>query len=880
MAEEALPKLPPQNVEAEQSVLGSLLLDKDAIIRIADTLKPEDFYRTDHQQIYLAMLSLFEKRMPIDVVTLSDELEGNGHFESIGGATYLTTLVNSVPTASHVAHYAEIVQQKATLRRLISAAGQISQLGFDEDGDASTLLDRAEQSLFAVSQKYLKQNFVPIKEVLAESFERIDEMHKNKGVLRGVPTGFRDLDNLLSGFQDSDLVIIAARPSMGKTAIVTNIAAHAAIKENRSIAFFALEMSREQLADRLISLESGVDSWKIRTGNLSDEDFPKIGFAMGTLAEAALYIDDSPSLNVMEIRSKCRRLQMEKGLDLVVVDYLQLMEGRNRSSDNNRVQEISEISRSLKTLAREINVPVIALSQLSRAVEARPDKRPMLSDLRESGCLAGDTLIVRADSGALCRIANLVGETNIPVYSLDENNKIVVRRISRVFSSGRKQLYQLKFRSGRSIKATSNHKFRLYNSWLPLGEIKPGMRLAQPRKLAYALAENLDLTDDHLIVFAHMVGDGCYVARQPIHYTSADIENIKVVSSSAKRAFGIDARITMQNNWFHLYLPSPYRLARGRYHPFKQWLTKLGLDFQRSYQKYLPNQLFLCSDRQIKLFLHHLWATDGCISCSDTNVSIYYATTSPILAEQVQHLLLRQGIQSTVREQQQRKGAKIYRPIYHVTLQGKVNQELFLQTIGCFGARGRSVTKSLSLLAKMKSNPNVDSFDSSVWSEMIIPSKKRTDITWREFQQRLGNAYCGSTLYKAGLSRDRLSRVASILADPKLASLAESNLFWDEVIEIEPLGVEEVFDATVPGTHNFVANDIVVHNSIEQDADVVIFIYRDDYYHKDAENKGITELLVRKHRNGPIGDVELLFIPEQTRFRSVDRKRGAPPSHS
>lgn len=394
MAEEALPKLPPQNVEAEQSVLGSLLLDKDAIIRIADTLKPEDFYRTDHQQIYLAMLSLFEKRMPIDVVTLSDELERNGHFESIGGATYLTTLVNSVPTASHVAHYAEIVQQKATLRRLISAAGQISQLGFDEDGDASTLLDRAEQSLFAVSQKYLKQNFVPIKEVLAESFERIDEMHKNKGVLRGVPTGFRDLDNLLSGFQDSDLVIIAARPSMGKTAIVTNIAAHAAIKENRSIAFFALEMSREQLADRLISLESGVDSWKIRTGNLSDEDFPKIGFAMGTLAEAALYIDDSPSLNVMEIRSKCRRLQMEKGLDLVVVDYLQLMEGRNRSSDNNRVQEISEISRSLKTLAREINVPVIALSQLSRAVEARPDKRPMLSDLRESGSIEQDADVV------------------------------------------------------------------------------------------------------------------------------------------------------------------------------------------------------------------------------------------------------------------------------------------------------------------------------------------------------------------------------------------------------------------------------------------------------------------------------------------------------
>lgn len=389
-----LPKLPPQSVEAEQSVLGSLLLDKDAIIKVADLLTPEDFYRDDHKQIYRAMLALFEKRMPLDVITLSDELEKKEQFANVGGATYLTTLVNTVPTASHVVHYAQIVQQKATLRRLIQAAQKITDLGFAEDGDMSTVLDQAEQSLFSVSQKYLKQNFIPIKDVLADTFERIDELHKNKGVLRGVPTGFRDLDGLLSGFQDSDLIIIAARPSMGKTAIVTNIAAHAAIKEKRSIGFFALEMSREQLADRLISLESGVDSWKIRTGNLTDEDFPKIGYAMGTLAEASLYIDDSPSLNIMEIRSKCRRLQMEHGLDLVVVDYLQLMEGRSRGNDSNRVQEISEISRSLKTLARELNVPVVALSQLSRAVEARPDKRPMLSDLRESGSIEQDADVV------------------------------------------------------------------------------------------------------------------------------------------------------------------------------------------------------------------------------------------------------------------------------------------------------------------------------------------------------------------------------------------------------------------------------------------------------------------------------------------------------
>ncbi len=388
------PKIPPQSHEAEQSVLGSILIDQESIARVADIVSPEDYYHEAHRQIYQAMVNLFEHRSPIDLVTVSEELEKTKHFESVGGATYLTNLVNSVPSASNVEHYAAIVGQKATLRRLIQASTKIGELGFDEELDIAKVLDNAEQSLFAVSQRSLKQNFVAIKDILAESFERIDELHKNKGVLRGVPTGFRDLDALLSGLQRSDLVIIAARPSMGKTAIVTNIAAHAAIKEKKSVAFFSLEMGRDQLADRLTSLESGVDSWRIRTGNLTDEDFEKIGYAFGTLAEAPIFIDDSPTLNIMEIRSKCRRLQMDKGLDLVVVDYLQLMEGRSRGNENNRVQEISEISRSLKTLAREINVPVIALSQLSRAVEQRPDKRPMLSDLRESGSIEQDADVV------------------------------------------------------------------------------------------------------------------------------------------------------------------------------------------------------------------------------------------------------------------------------------------------------------------------------------------------------------------------------------------------------------------------------------------------------------------------------------------------------
>jgi len=387
-------KIPPQNIEAEQSVLGSILMDKDAILKVADILVPDDFYHEDHGEIYTCILKLFEKRKPIDLVTLTDELEKDKKLKEVGGATYLTTLVNSVPTAAHVATYANLVHQKATLRRLISAATSIAELGFEEQMDIETVLDKAESSLFAVSQKYIKSYFTPIQEILEESFERIDKLHKEKGTLRGVPTGFRDLDNILAGLQKSDLVILASRPSMGKSSLALNIVDHAACEEKIGVAIFSLEMSKDQIIDRFLALRGAVDSWKLRTGNLEDEDFGKLNYAMGVLSEAPIYIDDAPFLNVMEIRAKARRLQMEQGIGLIVVDYLQLMSGVNSRGADNRVQEVSEISRSLKALARELNVPILALSQLSRAVEHRDNKKPMLADLRESGSIEQDADVV------------------------------------------------------------------------------------------------------------------------------------------------------------------------------------------------------------------------------------------------------------------------------------------------------------------------------------------------------------------------------------------------------------------------------------------------------------------------------------------------------
>jgi replicative DNA helicase len=386
-------RMPPQNIEAEESLIGSILIEKDAIIRIADIVTAEDFYVDRNAIIYSAIIDLYEQRQPLDLLTLSNRLRDVGELDRIGGSAYLAELTSAVPTAAHVVHYAGIVSHKATLRRLIGAATAITGFGYDETADLTDLLDRAEQTIFEVSQKNLKQNFVPINSVLADSFDRLNELHSNSGKLRGISTGFRDLDSKLAGLQNSDLLILAARPSMGKTTFVMNIAHHVAAREGIPVGFFSLEVSKEQLIDQLLAIESGVDSWKLRTGQLDDDDFPRINQAMAELSEAPLYIDDSATTNVMEMRTKARRLQAEHGLGLIIIDYLQLISGSARGNDG-RQQEVSDISRGLKGLARELNVPIIALSQLSRAVESRSPPIPQLADLRDSGSIEQDADVV------------------------------------------------------------------------------------------------------------------------------------------------------------------------------------------------------------------------------------------------------------------------------------------------------------------------------------------------------------------------------------------------------------------------------------------------------------------------------------------------------
>lgn len=389
-------KLPPQNIEAEQSLLGCLMLDKNAVVKVVDFLKSEDFYKNTHQEIYQVMIELFEKREPIDILAVSSRLKEKNKIEEVGGSSYLTSLINSVPTATHVLNYAKIVRRKKVLRDLIEASHEIGLSAFNEAEDVDVLLDQAEKRVFGIGQRSLTQTFLPVKSILEETFDRIDELSKHKGGLRGLATGFKSLDNILAGLQKSDLVILASRPSLGKSSMALDIARHVAIFVKEPVGIFSLEMSKDQIADRLIASQANIDLWKLRTGRLSDKgednDFLRIQQALGILSEAPIYIDDAASSNILQMRAMARRLQADRGLGLIIVDYLQLMQPTNINIGI--VQQITEISKALKGLAKELNIPVLALSQLSRAVEQRTPQIPRLADLRESGSLEQDADVV------------------------------------------------------------------------------------------------------------------------------------------------------------------------------------------------------------------------------------------------------------------------------------------------------------------------------------------------------------------------------------------------------------------------------------------------------------------------------------------------------
>ncbi len=601
-------RVPPHNLAAEESLLGAMLLSRDAIASATEILGGSgDFYKPAHGHVYESITTLYAAGEPADPVTVAAELHRAGLLEAIGGPAVLVNLQSNTPATSNAARYARIVEEHALLRRLIGVAGEIGEIGYSMPDDITKAVDRAESLVYEVAQRRVTDTMAPIRELLDANLDRLEHLYERGDSITGIPTGYVDLDDLLSGLQPNALVVVGARPSMGKTAFSLGMAAHAALEARRPVLFFSLEMGHLELTQRLLCAEARVDSSRMRNGRLTEADWPKISHAVGRLAEAPLWIDDNPNLTVMEIRAKARRLKSKIGdLGMVVVDYLQLMSGSNPAE--NRQVEVSTISRGLKILARELEAPVVALSQLSRALELRADKRPLLADLRESGCLTADTFVTRCDTDASVTLGELAesGERDVPVWTLDRHYRLVPGVMTHAFSSGVKEAFELRLASGRRVQASANHPFLTMGGWRRLDGLEEGSPLAVARRV-----------------------------------------------------------------------PAPQR-------------------------------------------------------------------------------------------------------------------ELVLVGSG------------------------------------LGPGDERLELD--------------------GL-----------------------DVCWDRVVAIEPVGAHEVFDATVPGTHNFLANGVVVHNSIEQDADVVLFIYRDEVYHPDSPDRGTAEILVSKHRNGPTGMTRLAFLDHYTRFANMAR---------
>ncbi len=646
------------------------------------------------------------------------------------------------------------------------------------------------------------------------------------------------------------------------TALCLNIAQYASMQANLTVAIFSLEMGKEQLVLRMVCSEARVDNAKVRNGFLGERDFPRLAMAAGRLAEAPIYIDDSPEQTVLELRAKARRLKREADLGLIIVDYLQLMRGLG--DEENRVQEVSDISRGLKALAKEINIPVIALSQLNRQVESRGDKRPMMADLRE--CVTGDTLVVLSD-GRRVPICTLVGSTP-NVVAVTPEGRLVHAKSDKVWCVGRKQIFDVRLASGRAIGATENHRLLGASGWCRISELKAGDRLALSRRLPEP--ENPEVWPEAcIILLAHLIGDGSFIKHQPLRYTTISADNSRVVAEAAQSEFGVQvSRYAGYGNWHQLVFSS----NGNRWHPtgVNKWLRELGIYGQRSYEKHIPEACFRLKNNQIALLLRHLWATDGTIyTCKLGHRGghrIFYSTNSPELSADVASLLLRFGIIAQVQKVQ--KGH--YRPTYMVVVYSVEAQQQFLQYIGGFGPRKPQAEQLARALSRVKPNTNVDTLPNNFFGRLHELMAER-GISYREVANLRGGYYISPSNFNFSPSRNLLMEYAEALDDEDLRLRATSDLFWDRIVNIEPAGEEEVYDLTVPGPASWLADGIVSHNSgsIEQDADVVAFIYRDEVYNRNSQEEGVAEIIVAKQRNGPTGTIRLAFRKEYTRFDSL-----------
>ncbi|MEG3966542.1 replicative DNA helicase [Microcoleus sp. T2B6] len=860
----------PTNIEAEEAILGGILIDPEAISRIAELLRPEFFAITAHQVIYRSALGLFLQGQPTDLMTVTTALTDRNQLEQVGGLTKLAQLVDRTVSAVNIDQYAVLVEDKYQRRKLIEAGNNIVQLGYETATPLETVLDRAEQEIFSITQERPQQDLVSIGETLNQTFQDLE--NRNEGLtLPGIPCGFYDLDAMTGGFQRSDLIIVAARPAMGKTAFCTNIAHHiAAGQQKLPVAVFSLEMSKEQLVQRILSSEAKIESNRLRSGRISQNEWEPISTAIGNLSELPLFIDDTPNITVTEIRSKVRRLQAEQGgtLGLVLLDYLQLMEG----TSDNRVQELSRITRSLKGLARELNVPIIALSQLSRGVEARTNKRPMMSDLRESGCLGGDSLVTLADSGLEVPIRDLVGQSGFAVWGLNSDTlKQEKAMVTNAFCTGVKPVWEMTTCLGNSITATGNHKFFTSDGWKRLDELKIGDRIATPRSIPCTEVQTMGNAE--LALLGHVIGDGCTLPRHSIQYTTRELDLAELVAHLAREVFGnkINPRLKRERDWYQVYLSASYRLAPNIKNPITKWLEQLEIFGLRSHEKFIPSLVFTQPQESIALFLRHLWATDGCIRTSKDNShypSVYYGSSSEKLARGVRALLLKLNINASFKSISQ--GSK-GRTQYQVWVGGKQELEKFVYRIGAVGNYKQESLVAVKIYLEKSggANTNRDLIPNQVWRTQVNMARERLGLTTKQIKASLGLRYCGNSSYQCDISRERATQLATLLESEEVLKIAVSDIYWDKIQKIDFIGEEMVYDLTVEKVENFVTQGLYAHNSIEQDADLVIMLYRDEYYNPDSPDRGIAEVIITKHRNGPTGIIKLLFDAQFTCFRNL-----------
>jgi replicative DNA helicase len=780
-----------------------MLMSKDAISDVMEVIRPHDHYRPAHQIVHEAILELYGRGEPADPVTVSDLLAKRGELARVGGGAYLHTLLASVPTAANAGYYARIVRERAILRRLVEAGTRIVQLGYTGDGDADELVDRAEAEIYGVTERRVTEDFLPLSEIMPGALDEIEAIGSRGGVMTGVPTGFSSLDSLTNGLHPGQMIVIAARPAIGKSTLALDLARAAAVRHGQSTVLFSLEMSRNEITMRLLSAESRVPLHHMRTGQLGEDDWTRLARRMSEVVDAPLFIDDSPNMSMMEIRAKCRRLKQRHSLRLVIIDYLQLMSSPKRVE--NRQQEVSEMSRSLKLLAKELDVPVVAVSQLNRGPEQRNDKRPLLSDLRESGCLTAGTRILRADTGAEVSLGDLLAsdERNIPVWSLDERLRLVPRTLTHAFPSGTKEVFRVRLRSGREVCASANHPFLTYDGWRPLSELIIGSRVAVPRQVPDPLRP-VQWPEPEVVMLAHLIGDGSFVKNQPIRYASVDEGN----------------------------------------------------------EKFIPPRVFSLSRRQLALFVRHLWATDGSVTVSKSgSVRVYYGTTSERLARDLQSLLLRFDIRARLRAVGNAHG----HPQWTLDIRGVDQQERFLAEVGVAGERMSEVKRALVRLKSITSMERFDTIPADVW-ERVRRAMDDRGYGLAALRARVGTSSRGDLSPLINRSRKRIRRVAEALNDAELDMLATNDVYWDSIKSIESRGIEPVYDATVQDSHNFVANGVSLHNSIEQDSDVVILLHREDAYERESPRAGEADLIVAKHRNGPTAVVTVAFQGHYSRF--------------